>query len=268
MTRIDPRSGPRSSAPAPRRPRPFHCSARCSFHCCSTARLAARGGLHRAPRQPRHRHAVDRGDAGLADRSGAIDRRLPDAQPTVTIDLVARDAQGEIDTTFRKDVRVYTQFLGTLTPPLEQVPPTTIAMTAGVATGQRVTLPPKVLGPTTPWVDDGEGSGDEHARPGRRSVADPVVPRSVRRRSGRRRATMASTPSRTPLRQADRSGRRATARGAACTSPCGTRRLHGQRRPRRRGVAAALHRAGVRSRAGVLVQRGPRLDGHLLEVAR
>ena len=105
---------------------------------------------------------------------GALDRRLPDAQPTVTIDVVARDASGEIDASFSKQVRVYTQFLGTLTPPLEQVPPTTITMTNGVAMGQRVTLPPTVLGPTTLWVDDGEGSGPEDVH-GRVAGASPTL---------------------------------------------------------------------------------------------
>jgi hypothetical protein len=105
---------------------------------------------------------------------GAIDRRLPDTMRTVVVDLTAKDADGEIDTTFTRQVRVYTQFLGTLTPPLEQIPPTTIAMTDGVATSQTITLPPRVFGPTTLWIDDGEGSGAEYV-PGKIAGASPTL---------------------------------------------------------------------------------------------
>lgn len=103
---------------------------------------------------------------------GAIDRLLPDTLRTAVVDLTARDADGEIDPTFTKEVRVYTQFLGTLTPPLEQLPPNLIMMTSGVATNQTITLPPRVFGKTTLWVDDGEGSGSEYV-PGRVAGASP-----------------------------------------------------------------------------------------------
>lgn len=105
---------------------------------------------------------------------GAIDRRLPDTERTVVIDLSARDAENELEPTFDRRVRVYTQFLGTLTPPLEQIPPTTIEMVAGVATNQTVTLPARVFGPTTLWVDDGEGDGAAYV-PGRVAGASPTL---------------------------------------------------------------------------------------------
>jgi hypothetical protein len=51
-------------------------------------------------------------------------------------------------------VRVYVNFLGTLTPYLDAAPLTTITMSGGMATNQSVTLPP-VFGPATLWFDDG-----------------------------------------------------------------------------------------------------------------
>jgi hypothetical protein len=105
---------------------------------------------------------------------GAIGRRLPDTERTVVVHLTARDADNELDTSFTKEVRVYTQFLGTLTPSLDQIPPTTIMVTDGVAMNQTVTLPPRVFGPTTLWVDDGEGSGAEYV-PGRIAGASATL---------------------------------------------------------------------------------------------
>jgi len=105
---------------------------------------------------------------------GAIDRLLPDTLRTVTIDLAAKDADNELDTTFTRRVRVYTQFLGTLTPPLELIPATTIMMTNGVATNQTIPLPTRVFGPTTLWVDDGEGSGADYV-PGRIAGASATL---------------------------------------------------------------------------------------------
>jgi len=103
---------------------------------------------------------------------GAIDRLLPDTLRTVVVNLTARDADGELDPTFTKEVRVYTHFLGTLTPPLEQLPPNVITMTNGVAMNQTIALPVRVFGKTTLWVDDGEGSGSEYV-PGRVAGASP-----------------------------------------------------------------------------------------------
>lgn len=105
---------------------------------------------------------------------GAIDRRLPATVSAVVVNLAAKDADNEFDPTFNKVVRVYTQFLGTLTPSLDQVPPVTIQMTDGVAMDQTIALPAKVLGSTTLWIDDGEGSGSEYV-PGRIAGVSPAL---------------------------------------------------------------------------------------------
>lgn len=105
---------------------------------------------------------------------GAIDRRLPDTMRTVVVNLRALDADGGVVESFTKEVRVYTQFLGTLTPSLELIPPTVISMTGGVALNQMITLPARVFGPTTLWIDDGEGSGAEYV-PGRIAGSSPSL---------------------------------------------------------------------------------------------
>jgi hypothetical protein len=105
---------------------------------------------------------------------GAIDRRLPDTERAVVVHLSARDADNEVDARFTKQVRVYTQFLGTLTPALEQLPPTTIMVTDGVAMNQTITLPARVFGATTLWIDDGEGSGETYV-PGRVAGASATL---------------------------------------------------------------------------------------------
>ncbi len=86
---------------------------------------------------------------------GTSAQRLPDTQRTITINLTALDAEGELDTTFDQDVQVYAQFLGTLTPKLTETPLGSFHVTAGKATNQSVTVP-LALGPTTLWVDDGK----------------------------------------------------------------------------------------------------------------
>jgi hypothetical protein len=105
---------------------------------------------------------------------GTIKDRLPDTMRTVVINLTARNADNHVDASFNKQVRVYTQFLGTLTPVLEQIPPTVITMENGVAMNQTVMLPAKVFGPTALWVDDGEGSGPEYV-PGTVAGASPTL---------------------------------------------------------------------------------------------
>lgn len=105
---------------------------------------------------------------------GAIDRRLSSTQRTVVVDLAVLDADGEVYTSFTKPVRVYTQFLGTLTPPLEQLPPTLVPITDGVARGVTIPLPAQVFGPTTLWIDDGEGTGAEYVH-GKIAGATPTL---------------------------------------------------------------------------------------------
>jgi hypothetical protein len=101
--------------------------------------------------------------------TSSVFNRLPDTQRSVTVDVTALDAQGEVDTTYENDVQVYVNFLGTLTPYLGGQPLATIAMRGGVATNQTVQLPP-VFGPTTVWFDDGNADNPTYA-----SGASPVL---------------------------------------------------------------------------------------------
>lgn len=88
---------------------------------------------------------------------GSRDERLPDTAHEITINVTALDAQGEVDTSFENPVRVYVNFLGTLTPYLDDPsgPLATIAMSGGRATNQTVMLPDVVFGPATLFLDDG-----------------------------------------------------------------------------------------------------------------
>ena len=95
--------------------------------------------------------------------TGTVDQRLPDTQRALTVNLTAIDANGDTDPTFNDPIRVYAQFLGTLTPNLDQMPLVTIPMANGVATARPITLPASVLGPTTLWFDNGTGLGAGYA---------------------------------------------------------------------------------------------------------
>ncbi|HWU88768.1 MAG TPA: hypothetical protein VN253_15990 [Kofleriaceae bacterium] len=105
---------------------------------------------------------------------GSIDQRLPDTQRTIVVNLAAKDADNELDPTFTKELKVYAQFLGTLTPELPTGQLATIQMKDGVAMNQSITLPASVLGPTTLWIDDGEGLNSEYV-PGRIAGASPAL---------------------------------------------------------------------------------------------
>ena len=93
---------------------------------------------------------------------GEIDNRLPDTARAVTVNLTAIDADGQVDTTFADPIRVYAQFLGTLTPELDQMPLAQIPMANGMATNAQITLPDSVLGQTTLWFDNGSGLGPDY----------------------------------------------------------------------------------------------------------
>jgi hypothetical protein len=93
---------------------------------------------------------------------GTVDQRLPDTQRMLTVDLTALDANGAVDASFTDSLRVYAQFLGTLTPALDQMPLVTIPMTNGQAMGRQIMLPVSVLGPTTLWFDNGTGLGADY----------------------------------------------------------------------------------------------------------
>ena len=101
---------------------------------------------------------------------GDMDHRLPDTLRVVTVNLTAYDATSAVDASFDRDVQVYAQFLGTLTPTptldgLTQTVATPLAtfhLTAGRAMNQTVTLP-SVAGPTTLWIEDGP-EADDHGK--------------------------------------------------------------------------------------------------------
>jgi hypothetical protein len=87
---------------------------------------------------------------------GDPQNRLSDTVRSITINLTAYDADGAADPSFDRDVQVYVQFLGTLTPTLRDKDPlATIRMTAGKAVSKTIALP-AVYGPTTLWIDDGK----------------------------------------------------------------------------------------------------------------
>lgn len=92
---------------------------------------------------------------------GTVDQRLPDTARMVTVHVTAKDHANQVDTSFEEPVRVYAQFLGTVTPDLNQMPLATLQMQAGVATDQSITLP-FVYGPTTLWFDNGTGFGTDY----------------------------------------------------------------------------------------------------------
>jgi hypothetical protein len=95
---------------------------------------------------------------------GDLQHRLPDTLRAITVNLTAYDEAFAVDPSFDRDVEVYAQFFGTVTPtpPLDsltQMVPdpdlfSTFHLTAGRAMNQTVTLP-LVFGPTTLWVEDG-----------------------------------------------------------------------------------------------------------------
>lgn len=90
---------------------------------------------------------------------GAPDRRLADDARAVQIKVTALDASGEVDVDFSRDVKVYVEYLGTLTPALgAAIPFATVTVTNGVSDAEDLTLP-AVFGPTTLWVEDDTAGG-------------------------------------------------------------------------------------------------------------
>lgn len=90
---------------------------------------------------------------------GAPDRRLDSANRTMEIQVEAIGSDGERDTAFDREVKVYVQFLGTLTPSLgSALPFARIPLTAGMSAPTTVTLP-VVFGPTSLWVEDDTEGG-------------------------------------------------------------------------------------------------------------
>jgi hypothetical protein len=93
---------------------------------------------------------------------GDINTRLPDTARAVTVNLTALDADAQVDASFDQTIRVYAQFLGTLTPALEDMPLVSIPMSNGMAMNAQITLPDSVLGQTTLWFDNGSGLGPDY----------------------------------------------------------------------------------------------------------
>jgi hypothetical protein len=87
---------------------------------------------------------------------GSPDDRLDDTQLGVTVRISARDEQNELDTEFDGEVDVYAQFLGTLTPTLDEAPLDRVTLSGGESAATDIVLPP-VYGPTLLWVEDGSG---------------------------------------------------------------------------------------------------------------
>lgn len=94
--------------------------------------------------------------------TGSQTERLPDASRTVPVLVTALDADGKLDPSLSGDLRVFVQYLGSMTPPLDSgAPLTTLRMAAGQASGT-VTLPP-VFGPTVLWVEHSTGASPTYA---------------------------------------------------------------------------------------------------------
>ena len=98
----------------------------------------------------------------ISPAPGDVNNRLPDTMRTVVLNLRAKTADNTVDTTFEATLNVYAQFLGTLTPALDQVRLATVPLVGGVAMNVTITLPPSVFGATTLWFDNGTGIGPEY----------------------------------------------------------------------------------------------------------
>ncbi|HUS29762.1 MAG TPA: hypothetical protein VMZ53_14760 [Kofleriaceae bacterium] len=91
----------------------------------------------------------------LKSPTGSEASRLdPNAAAPALVDVTALGPDGQPDTAYNNSVQVYVNYLGTLTPYLGNPPLATIAMSAGHAANQSVSLP-RVFGPATLWLDDG-----------------------------------------------------------------------------------------------------------------
>lgn len=94
---------------------------------------------------------------------GSATNRLDDAARDIVVKVTALDANGEVDTSVSRDVDVYVQFLGTLTPNHEKgVPLATVPLVAGVSANATISLPP-VFGATEIWFEDTNGADASYA---------------------------------------------------------------------------------------------------------
>ncbi|HUQ07408.1 MAG TPA: hypothetical protein VM261_33175 [Kofleriaceae bacterium] len=89
---------------------------------------------------------------------GTKELRLPDTVTSAQIVVTAIDSRGEV-ADLDGPVKVYAQFLGTLTPTLGSAQPlATVMLTDGVSQPSTVMLP-RVYGPTVLWVEDDREGG-------------------------------------------------------------------------------------------------------------
>jgi hypothetical protein len=97
---------------------------------------------------------------------GSVNNRLPDPAPgqknSVTVNVSAIGPDGQVDTTFSRQVSVYAQYLGTLSPELGKTPIKVISSTNGVSGNVTLELPP-LFSATTLWIEDGQGDDATYA---------------------------------------------------------------------------------------------------------
>jgi hypothetical protein len=89
---------------------------------------------------------------------GTTENRLSDTVASAEIRVTAIDAQGQV-ADLDGPVKVYLQFLGTLSPELgSPIPHATVMLTDGVSAPTTIILP-RVFGPTVIWVEDDTAGG-------------------------------------------------------------------------------------------------------------
>jgi hypothetical protein len=87
--------------------------------------------------------------------------RLRDDDRRVALDIVALDAQGELDPTLSGEVAIFAQYLGSLSPIGHDGQPLRIALEGG--TGRATLDLPQVFGPTVLWVEDSLSASPTYA---------------------------------------------------------------------------------------------------------
>ena len=122
-----------------------------------------------APACVDHEPSLVKGTTSLAVKlvapadPGSSTNPRPDTTTSAMITVTAINDQGMTDTTVNRDVDLYVQFLGTLSPPHEKgVPYQKITLTNGVSATTTVSLP-VTFGPTVLWVEDVEGASPSYA---------------------------------------------------------------------------------------------------------
>ena len=102
---------------------------------------------------------------------GDVKTRLGDTQRMVMVNLRAKDAEGNLDTTFTASLRTYAQFLGTLSPELSAAPkascvtdglPCSVPIVNGMGSATLNLTTTPVFGPTTLWFDNGTDAGPDY----------------------------------------------------------------------------------------------------------